>query len=197
MLGLTWLKGLLRRRTARMVGQTAGVAIAVLLLGALGTFFAASRGSMSTRAVRAVPVDWQVQLSARAPVGHAVAAVAATSGVTAALPVGYAATSGLSSHDAGAVQTTGPGVVLGLPPGYASIFPGEIPPLGRRQPRHPAGAADSRQPRRDTRFHDHDRPSRAVARRPGRRRRLDSRPRIPCSNRSASRRGLGSDRAAR
>src|SRR5439155_706826 len=57
------------------------------------------------------------------------ALVAATRGVTAELPVGYADTSGLSSRNAGTVQTTGPGVVLGLPPDYATTFPGEIRPL--------------------------------------------------------------------
>jgi len=126
---LTWLGGLLHRRTGRMVGQSAGVALAVLMLATLGTFFTSSRGTMTTQAVRAVPVDWQVQLSPGTPVAKASATVTRTRGVTAALPVGYADTSGLSSRNAGTVQTTGPGVVLGLPPDYATTFPGEIRPL--------------------------------------------------------------------
>jgi len=129
MLGLTWLGGLLRRRTGRMIGQAAGVALAVLLLAALGTFFTASRASMTAQAVRAVPVDWQVQVSPGTPVADASTAVAAAPGVTASLPVGYADTSGLSSRNAGTVQTTGPGVVLGVPASYAATFPGEIRPL--------------------------------------------------------------------
>ena len=42
------------------------------------------------------------------------------------LPVGYAPTIGLTASAGGTVQTTGPGQVLGLPPGYAAAFPGEI-----------------------------------------------------------------------
>jgi len=129
MLGLTWLGGLIRHRTGRMVGQAAGVALAVLLLAALGTFFTASRSSMTAQAARAVPVDWQVQISPGTSPAEAWAKVADAPGVTASLPVNYAKTSGLSSHNAGTVQTTGPGVVLGLPPGYAATFPGEIRPL--------------------------------------------------------------------
>jgi putative ABC transport system permease protein len=128
-LGLTWLGGLIRHRTGRMAGQSAGVALAVLLLASLGTFFTASRSSMTAQAVRAVPVDWQVQVSPGTSPAEASATVAAAPGVIASLPVGYADTSGLSSHNAGTVQTTGPGVVLGLPPDYAATFPGEIRPL--------------------------------------------------------------------
>ncbi|HZT10063.1 MAG TPA: ABC transporter permease, partial [Actinomycetota bacterium] len=129
MLVVTWLGGLLRRRTGRMVGQSVGVALAVLLLAALGTFFTSSRATMTEQAVRAVPVDWQVQVSPDTPVDKVATAVARSAGVTASAPVGYAHTSGLSSRSADTVQTTGPGVVLGLPPEYATTFPGEIRPL--------------------------------------------------------------------
>jgi putative ABC transport system permease protein len=129
MLVVTWLAGLLRRRAGRMVGQSVGVALAVLLLAALGTFFTSSRATMTEQAVRAVPVDWQVQVSPGTPVDKVATAVARSAEVTASAPAGYADTSGLSSRSAGTVQTTGPGVVLGLPPDYASTFPGEIRPL--------------------------------------------------------------------
>ena len=113
MLGVTWVGGLVRRRAGRMVGQSAGFALAVLLLAALGTFFTASRASMTKQAVRAVPVDWQVQVSPGTSPDVAQATVASTPGVTASVPVGYADTSGLSLRNGGTVQTTGPGVVLG------------------------------------------------------------------------------------
>ena len=129
MLVVTWLGGLLRRRAGRMVGQSVGVALAVLLLAALGTFFTSSRATMTEQAVRAVPVDWQVQISPGTPVDKVTTAVARSADVTASAPVSYADTSGLSSRSAGTVQTTGPGVVLGLPPDYATTFPGEIRPL--------------------------------------------------------------------
>src|SRR6266566_5731037 len=87
---LTWLGGLLHRRTGRMIGQSAGVALAVLMLATLGTFFTSSRATMTTQAVRAVPVDWQVQLSPGTPVADVSTAVAAASGVTVSIPVGYA-----------------------------------------------------------------------------------------------------------
>ena len=129
MLGLTWLGGLLRRRTGRMAGQSTGIALAVLLFAALGTFFTASRATMTAQAIRAVPVDWQVQVSPGTSATAALAIVATAPGVITSLRVGYADISGLSARNAGTVQTTGPGVVLGLPPGYANTFPGEIRPL--------------------------------------------------------------------
>ncbi len=126
MLGLTWLAGLLRRRTGRMAGETVGIAVAVLLLASLGTFFAASRASMTAQAVGSVPVDWQVQIRPGADPAKAAAVAAAAPGVSATLPVSYADTTGLSSRTAGTVRTTGAGKVLGLPPGFAATFPGEI-----------------------------------------------------------------------
>src|SRR5262249_16344865 len=47
-------------------------------------------------------------------------------GVQRALPVQIAATSGLQARTGGSVQRTGPGKVLGLPPGYSRAFPGEL-----------------------------------------------------------------------
>jgi putative ABC transport system permease protein len=129
MLGLRWLAGLLRRRPARMIGQAAGVGTAVLLLAALGVFFSASRASMTAMAVRAVPVDWQVKVTPGTSSTSAASTVASAPGVMAAAPVWYADAFGFVSRRGGTVQTTGPGVVLGLPPGYGTTFPGEIRPL--------------------------------------------------------------------
>src|SRR2546427_5439864 len=101
MLVLTWVGGLLRRRTGRMIGQSAGVALAVLMLATLGTFFASSRATMTTQAVRAVPVDWQGQPSPGTPVAKASATVTAARGGTAGTPPRYARTPGLPSRNAG------------------------------------------------------------------------------------------------
>ncbi|MEA2581017.1 MAG: putative transport system permease protein [Actinomycetota bacterium] len=128
-MGLTWLKGLIRRRTGRMLGQIAGIAIVVLMLGSLGTFFTAARGWMTEQALKAVPVDWQVLVNGSTDTASALKTIAGTPGVNAALPVGYADTSGFTSKVNGTVQTTGPGKVLGLPAGYSSTFSGEIRPL--------------------------------------------------------------------
>jgi putative ABC transport system permease protein len=125
----TWLVGLVRHRTGRIMGQSAGIALAVLLLASLGAFFTASRASMTSEAIAAVAVDWQVRLAPRTRVAAAASTVAEAPGVTASLPVGYAETRGLSSRNAGTVQTTGQGIVLGIPNRYAATFGGEVRPL--------------------------------------------------------------------
>ena len=130
MLGLSWITGLLRRRPGRLVGLALAVAMAVLLTASLGAFFAASRARMTRDAVASVPVDWQVRLNPGADISKALDIVASTAGVVRTLPVGYADTTGFRSGvPATGVQTTGPGVVLGLPTGYAGAFHGEIRPL--------------------------------------------------------------------
>ncbi|MEP7059170.1 MAG: FtsX-like permease family protein, partial [Actinomycetota bacterium] len=133
-MGLTWMRGLLRRRTGRLIGHAAGVALVVLLLGSLGTFFTAARGRMTSQAYAAVPADWQILLSDGTNAAPAVKTVSASSGVTSAQPVQFADTTGFKATIAGTTQTTGPGKVLGLPSGFAATFPGEIRPL--------VGAAD-------------------------------------------------------
>jgi putative ABC transport system permease protein len=123
---LTWLWGLLKRRPVRLAGAVAGVAVAVALLGSLGAFFAASKAHMTRQAAAGVIVDWQVQIAPGASLASATRMIAATPGVIRSMPVGYAPTTGLTASAGGTVQTTGPGQVLGLPPGYAASFPGEI-----------------------------------------------------------------------
>jgi len=125
----TWVEGLIRRQTGRLLATAVGVAVAVALLASLGVFLAASRGSMTARAVRAVAVDWQVQVAPGADPGAVLGLVRATSGVRVAVPVRYAQVDGLSATAGGTIQTTGAGVVLGLPAGYRADFPGEIRPL--------------------------------------------------------------------
>ncbi|HWW53863.1 MAG TPA: ABC transporter permease, partial [Acidimicrobiales bacterium] len=54
------------------------------------------------------------------------ATVRADAHVRAALPVGLADSTGLQSAAGGTVQSTGPAVIVGLPAGYRSTFPGEL-----------------------------------------------------------------------
>lgn len=130
MLGLSWIAGLLRRRPGRLVGLALAVAMAALLTASLGAFFAASRARMTSDAVASVPVDWQVRLTTGADVSKAMSTIASAEDVLRTLPVGYADATGFRSGTAATgVQTTGHGVVLGLPAGYANAFPGEIRPL--------------------------------------------------------------------
>ncbi|WP_189382577.1 FtsX-like permease family protein [Streptosporangium nondiastaticum] len=131
MIGI-WLAGLLRRRGGRLLGVAAGVAMAVALLAALGGFLAATRATMTEQSVRGVTVDWQVQTVSGADPRAVLATVRNTPGTRAALPVGYAGTSGLTATAGGTSQATGPGVVLGLPAGYGSVFPGELRVLAGR-----------------------------------------------------------------
>ncbi len=124
---LIWLSGLLRRRGTRLIATAAGIAVAVALLGSLGTFLAASKATMTSRAAAGVAVDWQVQVAPGANPAAVLDAVATAPGTTAAVPVGFARTGGLStvtasSGGATTTQTTGPGVALGLPPGYGAAF---------------------------------------------------------------------------
>ncbi|HJT03265.1 MAG TPA: hypothetical protein VJ757_06505 [Pseudonocardiaceae bacterium] len=122
----TWVRGLVRRRVGRLVATGCGVALAVALLASLGAFLAASQASMTARAVRTVAVDWQVQVQPGADPAAVLATTRAWPGVRVAVPVGYARVPGLTAAGGGTIQTTGPGVMLGLPPGYRADFPGEI-----------------------------------------------------------------------
>jgi putative ABC transport system permease protein len=126
MFSLTWLRGLAARRRGRLAAAACGVTIAVALLASIGSFLSASKATMTARAAADVPVDWQVQAEPGADLTAVLDTVTATAGVTAAALVGFATTSGLSATTGGSTQSTGPGVVLGLPDGYRSTFPGEL-----------------------------------------------------------------------
>jgi putative ABC transport system permease protein len=122
----TWLTGLLRRQPARLLSCAAGIAVAVALLASLGSFLAHSKATMTSRALGAVAVDWQVQVQRGGDPAAVTAAVQAAAGTNSAQLVGFAHTSGLSATTTGSTQQTGPGVVLGLDPAYVDTFPGAI-----------------------------------------------------------------------
>ena len=69
MVTLTWLRGLLAHRRARLVSTALGVAVGVALLASIGTFLSATTSKMTARASASVAVDWQVagQPRARTP----------------------------------------------------------------------------------------------------------------------------------
>ena len=126
MVALIWLKGLVARRRGNLLATAAGVAVGVALLASVGTFLSATTSKMTERAIGRVPVDWQVQASNDESPGGVLGKVRSQPGVEQALPVGFASTSGFSATSGGSTQTTGPGRVLRLPPGYERAFPGEI-----------------------------------------------------------------------
>ncbi|MFE2593900.1 FtsX-like permease family protein [Streptomyces anthocyanicus] len=121
-----WAGGLARHRIGRLLAAVAGIALAVALVAALGSFLTASKATMTERAVRSVAVDWQVEVQPGADPNAVRSLVQAAGGTRAALPVGFARTTGFTATVGGSTQTTGPGVALGLPAGYRSHFPDEL-----------------------------------------------------------------------
>lgn len=121
-----WARGLTRHRAGRLLAALAGIALAVALIAALGSFLTASKATMTQRAVRSVAVDWQVQVQPATDPNTVLSLVRTTPGTGAALPVGFAHTSGFMARVQGSTQTTGPGMALGLPDGYRSRFPDAI-----------------------------------------------------------------------
>jgi putative ABC transport system permease protein len=131
---LIWLRGLLGRRSGRLAAAGLGITFAVALLAALGSFLGASKATMAQRAIQQVTVDWQVEVQPGADPAAVQSALRSDSRVTTALPVGFAATPGLTASHGATTLTTGSGMVLGLPPEYQAAFPGEL--------RHLTGLAD-------------------------------------------------------
>ncbi|KIF01941.1 ABC transporter permease [Streptomyces sp. RSD-27] len=122
----SWVRGLLVHRTGRLAATAAGIALAVALVAALGSFLTASKSTMTNRAVRSVAVDWQAEVQPGADPRAVVAAIRADPGVRAGETVGMVRSTGLQTTTAGSTQSTGPGVVLGLPDGYRRTFPGAV-----------------------------------------------------------------------
>lgn len=121
-----WARGLARHRIGRLLAAVAGIALAVALVAALGSFLTASKATMTQRAIRSVAVDWQVEVQPGADPNAVRSLVQATAGTRAALTVGFARTTGFTASVGGSTQTTGPGVALGLPADYRSHFPDEL-----------------------------------------------------------------------
>ncbi|MBD0742248.1 FtsX-like permease family protein [Streptomyces sp. CBMA152] len=124
-----WVGGLARHRTGRLLATIAGIALAVSLIAALGSFLTASKATMTQRAAQSVAVDWQVEVQNGADPQAILTIVRSTPGVRAALPVGFAHSAAFAATVAGTTQTTGPGMVLGLPDQYRTLFPHTIRPL--------------------------------------------------------------------
>ena len=126
MIAPMWLGGLMRRRRARLVGTSIGAALAVGLLSSIGTFLAASKATMTQRASTSVNIDWQVEAQPGADPTALLTAVTKFRGIKAAVPVGFGKTAGFELTSGNSTQTTGPGVVLGMPANYRTVFPDVI-----------------------------------------------------------------------
>ena len=126
MLGLTWLRGLIAHRRARLFGAVAGIAIAVSLVAAIGTFLSGSTAAMTDRAIAGVPLDWQVQTRSGVQPASILRAVADYPSVRTALPVAYFSTSGFAATTGNASGSASAGLVVGIPRGYRQRFPGVL-----------------------------------------------------------------------
>jgi putative ABC transport system permease protein len=131
-IALAWLRGLVAHRRSRLVATALGVAAGVALLASIGTFLSSTTSRMTGRAISRVVVDWQVEAQGAAKPADVLATVRRHTGVSRALPVALAGTTGLQATSGGSTQQTGPGRVLGVPPGYAQAFPGQIRVLAGR-----------------------------------------------------------------
>lgn len=126
MLTLTWLRGTIYRRAGRAIAEAIGIALAVALVVAIGSFLDAAKHTMTTRSVQPVAVDWQVESQVGADATSTLDLVRTQPGVTNAVPVEFATTAGMSAATGTSIQSTGPGVAIGLPNGYATLFPSEV-----------------------------------------------------------------------
>jgi putative ABC transport system permease protein len=122
----SWIAGVVRRRPGRLVGTATAVAVAVALLASLGVFLAASKATMTRRAIATVTVDLQVEATPGADAAHVAATVAADPTITATEPVEYGSTTGFTHHTAISTQTTGPGQVIGISDSYVRTFPDQV-----------------------------------------------------------------------
>jgi putative ABC transport system permease protein len=121
-----WSWGLLRRRPWILMGMAASVALSVAFVSALGSFVASSQASLTTRAARSIPVDWQVQVTPQGTPGAVEQALRRTATVKTILPVSYAQVTGLTNSSGATSRTTGVARVVSLPDNYGAAAPGEI-----------------------------------------------------------------------
>lgn len=126
MLTRLWLKGLLTKRSGRLLGVTIGIALTVALLASLGAFITSSAASMTQRAIAGVPVDWQIQFSPGTNNASINATVQQVVSYSASQEVGYASIEGLKARTGDTIQTTGAGKVVGISQQYSHQFPTEL-----------------------------------------------------------------------
>jgi putative ABC transport system permease protein len=124
-----WVKGTALHRFGRLLGSVVGVALTVALVASLGAFLTASNAQLTQRAIRDVPVDWQIQAAPGADAGALRAQIATTVAPRLLEQVGYASVNGFRAQTGGSVQTTGPGKAVGVSDLYFGSFPAELRPL--------------------------------------------------------------------
>ena len=126
MMLILWIRGVLVHRRSRVAGSVAGIALSVALLAMLALFLVGAQASMTSRAISAVPIDWQVQLVPDADQNAMRKALDNTALVQFAHQASYADVAGFEASTGGTVQTTGPGQVIAFDDNYLGDFPLEV-----------------------------------------------------------------------
>lgn len=121
-----WTKGIIATRWKHLAMSATGIVAATALIGTIGVFGISSGGTMTARALSALPVDWQIALGAGADTTAITAKLRAAAPVRASRVIGYADATTFSARLGGTTQTTGAGQIVGLPLDYAATFPGQI-----------------------------------------------------------------------
>lgn len=121
-----WISGLIRGRTTRLAGAALGIAVTVGLLGALSSFLVSSAATMTARAIKSVPIDWQIELVPSANKEDILNALHSSPAVKDLSEVDFAKVDGFEATTGGTVQTTGPGKVIAFAAGYHKLFPKEV-----------------------------------------------------------------------
>src|SRR5205823_2166397 len=101
----TWLSGLVRRRSGRMLPAILGVSLTIALLAILGIFINASAATMTKRALGDVPVDWQIELVPGANLAAVEQQLRTAAPARTVDPIGYASVAGFTAASAGTTQT--------------------------------------------------------------------------------------------
>ncbi len=130
---LIWLKGLLISLNGRLLGAILGVSLTVALIASLGSFIVSSDAGMTQKAVKDVPVDWQILLTDPSKADQVVRAVKKETGYKALSTVGFADVSGFQATTGSTTQVTASGKVLGVDDNYHRLFHGQIQSLVGKQ----------------------------------------------------------------
>jgi len=121
-----WLRATVRALRGGLLGAVGGIGLAVALLAAITAFISGSSASLTSNAIAAVPVDWQVQRNPGSDPAAIVSAIGHATAYRALERVWYANVAGFQAASGGTVQATGTGKVVGLQNGYRRLFPREI-----------------------------------------------------------------------
>ena len=162
MVALTWLRGLLAHRRGRLLSTAVGVAVGVALLASIGTFLSSTTAKMTDRARSAGSRSTgRSRPSTGADPARVLGEVAHRPGVRRALPVGFAATTGLQADHRRLHADDGPGQgprpARRATPAPSRARSASSPGHGDRRA---AGPADRRQPARPARRPRHHRRAR-------------------------------------